>query len=48
MSHHSQCEALAMFRSGGFSIKEVAYHCGATEWQVADFLVRLGAIRRRI
>lgn len=46
MSHHSESEALAMFRSGSFSIKEVAAHCGASEWQVAALLIRVGAIRR--
>lgn len=46
MSHFQQCELLSMFRTGRFSIKEIAAHVGVYEWTVADYLIAKGAIRR--
>ena len=47
MSDWQKANAIMMQKTGKFSIKEIAYACGATEWTIADMLIACGALKRR-
>lgn len=47
MSPSERSEINAMAASGRFTVKEIAYACGPSEWEVAAYLVRSGRIARR-
>lgn len=47
MSLDQKADIIHMFRSGNFSIREVAAYAGTNEYATADWLIAIGELRRR-